>query len=182
MKTYLIQDGKNYKIGQSENPEKRFNQLKIGNLNVKMICFGDGISEAELHHKFKRKNISGEWFKLNKNDVEYIIRAINNEFSGLQPSSKSPGSYILTFGKYKGMMLRDINRDFGANYIKWIANKLNCEASNMAYKYLKSINDTSGIRKKKRNHRRFNSNISKAIIEHKKMDKEFYKELKNPYS
>jgi len=59
------------KIGVAKDPARRLNELQIGNpyqlyLITKIDCCTSGNAyalEKKLHWKFKRWNISGEWFK-----------------------------------------------------------------------------------------------------------------------
>ena len=74
---YLIQFGEEYKIGTSNNVERRFRELKTqmpyeGKI-VHTIVTGDpeGI-EAYWHQYYAEKRLKGEWFKLSKSDVQYF--------------------------------------------------------------------------------------------------------------
>ena len=66
-----------YKIGVTTNLEKRLTQISPKMpfaLNVEHKIKSDKIYslEEKLHNKFKDKHIKGEWFELNKDDVNYI--------------------------------------------------------------------------------------------------------------
>lgn len=74
---YLLQFGEEYKIGSSNNVERRFREIKTqmpyeGKI-IHTIETGDpaGI-EAYWHHHFKNKRLKGEWFKLTTDDVKYF--------------------------------------------------------------------------------------------------------------
>lgn len=74
---YLIQFGAEYKIGTSNNVERRFSQLKTqmpyeGKI-IHTIETGDptGI-EAYWHKYFDSKRLRGEWFKLTAEDIKYF--------------------------------------------------------------------------------------------------------------
>lgn len=76
---YLLIFGEEYKIGSSNNVERRFRELKTqmpydGKI-IHSITTGDpaGI-EAYWHHHFKDKRLKGEWFKLTASDVKYFKR------------------------------------------------------------------------------------------------------------
>lgn len=80
---YFIQGGAYIKIGKANNPAARFSQLKLGG-----VIMPDGVShseikivgierggqerEAELHRKFARARVAGEWFHSDRRLVGYI--------------------------------------------------------------------------------------------------------------
>jgi len=75
---YLLHfGGEEYKIGCSNNVERRFREIKTqmpyeGKI-IHAIETGDpeGI-EAYWHQYFKDKRLKGEWFKLSASDVKYF--------------------------------------------------------------------------------------------------------------
>jgi len=74
---YLIQFGDEYKIGTSNNVERRFRELKTqmpyeGEI-LHTIATGDpeGI-ESYWHNFYKEKRLKGEWFNLSKADIRYF--------------------------------------------------------------------------------------------------------------
>lgn len=74
IKTYVLTDKSGlYKIGRSEEPFKRLSQLACGNTTARICCVIDSNIETKLHQKFKAKRVKGEWFKLNKEDLDYIM-------------------------------------------------------------------------------------------------------------
>jgi predicted GIY-YIG superfamily endonuclease len=73
---YLISDSNtyNYKIGISNNPERRVKTLQTGNDNKlkivhKIICEYYSDVEKALHNRYKFNKINGEWFELSNDDV-----------------------------------------------------------------------------------------------------------------
>lgn len=74
---YLIQFGSEYKIGTSNNVERRFRQLKTqmpydGKI-IHTITTGDPMGiESYWHKYFDAKRLKGEWFKLTPEDVKYF--------------------------------------------------------------------------------------------------------------
>lgn len=85
---YLIScevgDSKRYKIGYTRNSvEKRIKQLKTGNSNdlflekVFVSKWGSKI-EAILHRKFSQYKISGEWFDLNQQQLDFFENDCKN--------------------------------------------------------------------------------------------------------
>ncbi len=88
VRVYLVRDNIStyYKIGSSVNPMRRYNELSFQEnpailINEKQrdltlvwysaTCLR--IEEKRLHDYFKSKNIKGEWFKLNEEDLGYIF-------------------------------------------------------------------------------------------------------------
>ena len=74
---YLMQFGSEYKIGTSNNVERRFRELRTqmpyeGRI-IHTIATGDpeGI-EAYWHQYYSGKRLKGEWFQLSSNDIRYF--------------------------------------------------------------------------------------------------------------
>lgn len=85
-KIYLIQCGEFYKIGRTCNSvNSRLSTLQTSNpIKLKLIYFIDKLSksqsiveESKLHNMFKHCLESGEWFKLNTNEVTNVITYMN---------------------------------------------------------------------------------------------------------
>ena len=79
---YLLKCGGFYKIGITQNLEKRLksyyvteNPFKIEIIFQKIIDNPEE-AEKELSNKFQNKRFRGEWFKLNKEDVQWIKQNI----------------------------------------------------------------------------------------------------------
>ncbi len=75
---YLIRCNDMYKIGFSDCPIKRLLSLQIGNPYELDLIWEDEVPnflqiERGLHQKFESKRVIGEWFKLDKEDVEFIL-------------------------------------------------------------------------------------------------------------
>lgn len=77
---YLLQalhDPELYKIGRTKNPHDRMATFKLKlPIAVEYICTikTDNMYQLEsnLHFRFMRQRLDGEWFKLSPEDVEYI--------------------------------------------------------------------------------------------------------------
>lgn len=78
---YLIQCNDLYKIGFSNQPKKRLEMLQIGSPYELRLIWEDKVYnymqiEEGLHKKFENKRVRGEWFKLDKEDVDYILSLV----------------------------------------------------------------------------------------------------------
>jgi hypothetical protein len=73
-KTYIMKDNNTgfYKIGKSVNPRLRERTLQSEKPSIKMIKVFDKDIEKELHNKYKEFRVRGEWFDLNKIQINYI--------------------------------------------------------------------------------------------------------------
>lgn len=74
---YLIERDGHHKIGISKNPKSRISSMQTASSTpINLICTiatNDMESfEAMLHNHFADKRLSGEWFVLTPDDVEYI--------------------------------------------------------------------------------------------------------------
>jgi len=115
--TYLIQNKSGlFKIGKSNNPERRLKELKTGNPDLKIIAFGTGIAEKELHTIFKSKKYKGEFYKLKKYEVEKIIRMLKNEY---KPYMEKHYDHVINFGKWKGTDIIKMKSIEQLRYVKW---------------------------------------------------------------
>ena len=90
IKTYLIFDGRHYKIGRSMDPERRLIDFRIANPTVKLLAYGIGIDEKSLHKLYKKYRVVGEWFKLSNTHVDEIVYSLKH---GL-PTPANPGMKV----------------------------------------------------------------------------------------
>ncbi len=77
MKIYFIQQGElgPIKIGISENLERRFGTARTFSpysLRVLAIMKGSRKEEKQLHQKFRKEKLNGEWFCPSKKVIQYI--------------------------------------------------------------------------------------------------------------
>lgn len=73
-KAYILKDNNTglYKIGRSINPLDREKTLQAEKPTIKLIkIFKDDV-ERELHNKYNKQRVRGEWFNLNKVQLKYI--------------------------------------------------------------------------------------------------------------
>jgi len=78
---YLITDGLNYKIGYSQNPLKRLQQLQTAqSKKLKLIAIfeGDKRKEKQIHYILRQFHRQGEWFNFRDNNISDIIDIITN--------------------------------------------------------------------------------------------------------
>jgi hypothetical protein len=73
---YLMRDNRNnfIKIGFSKKPEYREKTLQSEVPDIEMIYYERASMkiEKELHNAFTEKRIRGEWFNLDKHDINWI--------------------------------------------------------------------------------------------------------------
>ena len=73
--TYFIKDtmSNEIKIGKAKNLLKRFASLSISNRHLKFIGYKKGDFEKEMHIKYKKYRVCGEWFAFPDNIEKEII-------------------------------------------------------------------------------------------------------------
>lgn len=100
---YIAKANNNYKIGKARFYNIRLKDIRTSNpdLTLAYIFRSDNTKYVEryLHSIFLKKNVTGEWFKLSKKDIEHI--------KGL----KIKGCKFEFVEKYK--LGRKINRNIG---------------------------------------------------------------------
>ena len=74
---YLIKSNNMYKIGKTKNIKTRIQSIKTSTpFLLEIVHTQKYINyhkiEKHLHTEFKDKRVSGEWFNLTENDIEYI--------------------------------------------------------------------------------------------------------------
>ncbi len=76
---YLLKSGKYYKIGKTNNPDRRQYEIglqlpeKLHHIHSIETDDPSGI-EAYWHNRFREKRLEGEWFDLNANDIKIFRR------------------------------------------------------------------------------------------------------------
>ena len=73
-KTYILKDKNTgyYKIGKSSNPLDREKTLQSEKPTYELIKIFNKDIETQLHKKYKKENVRGEWFNLSKIQLKYI--------------------------------------------------------------------------------------------------------------
>jgi hypothetical protein len=84
MKTYLMFDGNLYKIGKSNNPEKRLKQLKTANPNIQLLAITEKITEDFLHNQFNEYRVTGEWFLFDEVNLKQVLSYFTIKFKEKQ--------------------------------------------------------------------------------------------------
>ena len=91
---YLMSDGCNYKIGKSQDPDKRLLELATANPNIELIAYSDMVKEKYMHDLFRSKRLyspsgkKSEWFSLNEKDVATILRIFETGEAGAEDPNK----------------------------------------------------------------------------------------------
>ena len=96
VRIYIVRDNVRgtYKIGSSVNPIRRYNELsnqqnpaimedKVGERDITLIWYSLPVmrsEEKELHEEFNNKRITGEWYDLDKEDLNYIYEKYSGAF------------------------------------------------------------------------------------------------------
>lgn len=173
MKTYLMYDGSKYKIGQSKDPIKRMSELKTANPDIRLIAFGNKITETELHKKYSHKRYKLEFFKLSNKDVSRIISLLGNEYNGIQ---SNPSYDLINFGKYNGLYVQDLKTKEHIKYMKWyIANSQNAHYLSLFKAQLIKSGCKSPIVNLKHKKAYLNKLNKKSNIEHSRLNSEYRK-------
>lgn len=65
---YIMESNGKYKIGISDNPRKRYKQLRTGNCDIKLVYVSKMIDnpyeiESLLHNKYTNYALNNEWFE-----------------------------------------------------------------------------------------------------------------------
>jgi len=78
-KTYLMFDENTFltKIGRSKNPRVRERTLQSEKPTITLFAICDLDVETKLHKIFNKLRVRGEWFKLNKDQINSIIGKYN---------------------------------------------------------------------------------------------------------
>lgn len=81
--TYLMLDDEErlIKIGKSHDIYTRMSV--IGKRTLSLIAYADTDVEKELHKLYRQKRIKGEWFRLNKDDIDEIIKTYGFKTPGV---------------------------------------------------------------------------------------------------
>lgn len=76
---YFLVHNDTVKIGRTKNPEKRISQLSTSLYakHTMIVSYCMGFMEKELHKLFKDYAYRGEWFELNNDIMEFILKATN---------------------------------------------------------------------------------------------------------
>ena len=72
---YLMVDSstKYVKIGNSINPHKRERTLQSEKPTIEILHIFNKNIDSDLHNKYSKRRVRGEWFKLTSNEVKQII-------------------------------------------------------------------------------------------------------------
>jgi hypothetical protein len=94
---YVVRAARFYKIGFTTNLKKRLSSLGTSQpfkltLVVAIMSETAELLEKQLHRKFAKKRVNGEWFRLNDQDLGYLKQVANeaNSAISLPPVSSNP--------------------------------------------------------------------------------------------
>ncbi len=123
--TYLMYDGRLYKIGRSMNVKSRLNSIKTSNPFCKLIHFGVGASESYLHERFSNKRVVREWFDLSKDEVDECVDLLQTNIKEIEieytkNNMYNYDTYVLDFGKYRGRLLSSLKTSKELKYCLWL--------------------------------------------------------------
>ena len=86
--TYLLFDGRYYKVGKTSNLEKRIKSIKSANPDTILISYKNEDIEQYIHNKFIDYHYCGEWFKFDYTwDLMDLLFHFDNDFYTLYCSS-----------------------------------------------------------------------------------------------
>lgn len=79
---YLFECGGKYKIGLSRDVERRIKELDYRPFTINLIAKSRLLTdpfnvERELHERYTKNKLTGEWFTLSENQVNEIKRYLN---------------------------------------------------------------------------------------------------------
>jgi hypothetical protein len=82
-----------YKIGMSRYISDRERTLKVGNHDLSIFAYTQSNNprklEMMLHNIYSKKNLSGEWFELNKEEIEDLIQSFCFTLAIESPTQKN---------------------------------------------------------------------------------------------
>jgi len=101
MKTYLMYDGKYFKIGKSNNPEKRLSQIKTANPDCMILKTSNKNIEEYLHKKYIKHRYKGEWFWITKSKIiSELLSEFDVEHLSLREFIRSLSNYRIDFEEF----------------------------------------------------------------------------------
>jgi len=108
--TYLMTDGRHFKIGSSLNPHKRLKQIQTGNPFCKLLGYTKRFTEAQLHKRYKKYRVSGEWFDLPNKEAADLAwkmkRSKKNKKKDISTvNNVNLYKYRIPYGEFKGRKL-----------------------------------------------------------------------------
>lgn len=117
---YFIKEYDKVKIGFSESkPKERLSQLQTGNayeLTMIFLMEGDRDDEVWLHELFSDHAIRGEWFRLDREIIEYIESRYDDDIRyeyGLIDKEIDPKIQTRLIRKNAGLKLRQVGEKLG---------------------------------------------------------------------
>lgn len=132
------------KIGFTNNLKKRLKQLQTSSpfeLKVLLILEGDEHKEKELHLKFKKQRVNGEWFEKTEEISKFISEnEINNKSYEYNFSNK----YSLLFEEDSKSQMKKIRKEKKMT-LKEVAELLNIKPPSVKEMESREINKTISL-------------------------------------
>lgn len=71
--TYVFKDTTGYyMIGHTKNVPQRYENVRVGNTTLELVCHLDGDYASQIQKKFAHKKVEGIWFDLTHCDIDII--------------------------------------------------------------------------------------------------------------
>lgn len=97
---YFIEGGNYTKIGVSDNPKKRLNELQTGNpfdLKIKFLTDGEYEKESRIHKALSLYRVKGEWFYLKQEWNDELINFIIEQSELMSLKNKTSKSKAINY-------------------------------------------------------------------------------------
>lgn len=109
---YIFQCNEFYKIGVTNDVIERIGTIRTANPYEINLIFSAYIKspyqlEGSLHTCFEPKRAKGEWFKLNKDDLDIAIKLISSHYLA------NPSQYLLENPIFKSIIANNVSNVMG---------------------------------------------------------------------
>jgi len=149
---YFIGNNEQIKIGYSKKVKNRISSIKTAcpfELTLSLIISGDKTKEKELHSKFNKDRVKGEWFTLSEDIRQYISENQINNIDLKIISRKRKIKKLTNLRNSCGLTLKQISDNINVTPQSVFDMEMSFENGsinlNTLKKYLKGINHTFSI-------------------------------------
>ena len=142
---YFIQSENFIKIGYAFNPKMRIITLQTSNPNKLiplLVITGGYDKEKELHYKFNKFRVNGEWFKLSDEIFEFINEnlEIDRRYEcGLIDDDSNPNEQIKYWRKIRGLTVAEVAEKMGIKGPSYHSCEICEPTSNIGIRTMKKI-------------------------------------------